>query len=85
MAQTRSAPPLSCRQSGSADQLDRFRPEPQKFLAECTLHNVHILAAGLDPTEMIVLRKSVLEFLNNLWGAREPSRNRVLVPARQAI
>jgi hypothetical protein len=30
-----------------------------------------------------MLSDTVLEFLNNLWGAR-PSRNRVVVPAHQS-
>jgi hypothetical protein len=29
------------------------------------------------------LSKTVLEFLNNLWGLGTASRNRVVVPARQ--
>ncbi len=28
--------------------------------------------------------KSVLDFVNNLWGPLEPSRSRVVVPARKA-
>jgi hypothetical protein len=30
------------------------------------------------------LSKTVLKFLNNLWGLGTASRNRVVVPARQA-
>jgi hypothetical protein len=63
-----------CVRRGGAPRCPTLGPTPRRH-RNCI--PLQYILPGIHPY-------TVVEFLNNLWGLGEPSRNRVVVPARQA-